>query len=306
MIENLVSVTPDDFDRFFPKPSTAFGSAAFNMLNSGNAERVECIVGCDASGSPVMGLIAGRRDGLWRTPFSAPMSAISWRNDPSIATVESFLRKVTEYLAPTPLRIVFPPSFVAPSMLSQIAGTAMNMASHITADFNFHYDLSLFPDFEKHLRHNARKNYRRAMRAGFTFAQVDIARAYAVIRANRTSKGYYLAMTLAQVEATAAAIDIDSFVMSHDGVDVAAAIVYRIAPGIAHVVYWGDAPGFEQTRPMNMLPYHLFGHYHSLGFEIVNIGTSSTDGVPNHGLCSFKSSLGCTTTLVMTVTIGNS
>ncbi|MDE6346893.1 MAG: GNAT family N-acetyltransferase [Muribaculaceae bacterium] len=306
MIENLVSVTPDDFDRFFPKPSTAFGSAAFNMLNSGNAERVECLVGCDASGSPVMGLIAGLRDGAWRSPFSAPMAAISWRNDPSIATVESFLRKVTEYLAPIPLRIVLPPSFVAPSMLSQIAGTAMNMASHVTADFNFHYDLSLFPDFEKHLTPSARNKYHQSLKAGFIFDAADIARAYAVIRANRTAKGYYLAMTLEQVEATAEAIDIDAFVLSLDGTDVASAIVYRIAPGVAHVVYWGDTPGFERMRPMNILPYHIFSHYHSLGFNIVNIGTSSTDGVANHGLCSFKSSLGCTLSLIPSLLINNS
>ena len=303
MIDTLVSVIPDEFARLFPKPSTVFGSAAFNMLNSHKAQRVEYLAGLDGAGSAEMGLIAGLRDGVWRSPFSAPMAAISWRNAPSIATVESFLRKVTEYLSPTPLRIVFPPSFVAPSMLSQIAGTAMNMASHITADFNFHYDLSLFPDFEKHLTPSARNKYHQSLKAGFTFDTADIARAYAVIRANRTAKGYYLAMPLEQVEATAEAIDIDAFVLSLDGTDVAAAIVYRIAPGIAHVVYWGDTPGFERTRPMNILPYHIFSHYHSLGFSIVNIGTSSTDGIPNHGLCNFKSSLGCTATIIPTCTI---
>lgn len=306
MIENLVSVTPEVYDSFFPTHSTAFAAPAFNMLNSGKAERIELLVGLDASGSPEMGIIAGLRDGLWRSPFSSPMAAISWRRTPSLASAGSFLSLVVKRLSPLPLRLVLPPEFIAPSILSKIAGTAINMASKVTADYNYHYDLSLTPDFELHLKHNARKNFHKAQKAGFTFEAADIARAYEIISANRSSKGYYLAMSQTEVEATAAIIDIDAFILRQGDTDVASAIIYRIAPGIAHVVYWGDTPGFEHLRPMNILPYHIFNHYHALGYKIVNIGTSSTDGIPNHGLCSFKESLGCTLSLIPTLLIQNS
>lgn len=306
MIENLVSATPDDYSRLFPTPSTAFGSVAFNMLNSAKVSRIEFLAGLDADNRPVMGLIAGLRDGVWRSPFSAPMAALSWRRDASLATTGSFFTRISEYLAPHPLRLVLPPTFIEPSMLTKTTGTLVNMASEVTFDYNYHYDLSLCPDFELHLKHNARKNYRKALKAGFTFETADIPRAYEVIRANRSAKGYYLAMTLADVEATSSIIGIDAFILRHDDTDVAAAIVYRIAPGVAHVVYWGDIPGFEHLRPMNILPYHIFTHYHALGFTTVNIGTSSTDGIPNHGLCEFKASLGCTLSLIPTITIHNS
>lgn len=303
MIDTLVSVTPDEYARLFPTPSTVFGSAAFNMLNSHKAERVEFLAGLDAAGSAEMGMVAGLRDGIWRAPFSAPMSALSWRRDLRLATVADFMTRVKEKLCDAPLRLTLPPEFIAPEMLSKIAGTAINMASKVIVEYNYHYNLSRMSDFEGHLHRNARKNYHRALKEDFIFEKTDTSRAYTVIAANRCSKGYNLAMSLTDVEATATVIDIDAFILRHGDTDVAAAIVYTIAPGIAHVVYWGDAPGFEQMRPMNLLPYHVFSHYHDLGYSIVNIGTSSTDGVPNHGLCDFKESIGCHTTLIPTVTI---
>lgn len=303
MIDNLVSVSPDEYARLFPTPSTVFGSAAFNMLNSPRAERVEFLAGLDVSGSAEMGLIAGLRDNMWRSPFSAPMATLSWRRDLRLATVADFMSRVKEKLSDAPLRLTLPPEFIAPDMLAKIAGTAINMASKVIVEYNYHYELSLTADFKSHLKPNARNKYNRALKENFMFEITDLSRAYAVIAANRRAKGYYLAMSLADMEATSALIDIDAFLLRHKDNDVAAAIVYTIAPGIAHVVYWGDVPGFEQMRPMNLLPYHVFRHYYNLGYRIVNIGTSSTDGVPNHGLCDFKESIGCHTTLIPTCII---
>lgn len=303
MIENLVSVTAAEYRRLFPKPLTAFSSVDFSMLNSAKADRIMFLAALDASGKALIGLIAGEREGVWRSPFSAPMAALSCNREVSIATVADFISRISSFLKPSPLRIVMPPRFVAPELLVKFDGSLINMADDVTADFNYHYDLSLYPDFEEHMKHNARKNYRRALKEDFTFGTATLARAYEVIRVNRTSKGYYLAMTLADLEATAGIIDIDSFVLQHGDIDVAAAIVYTIAPGIAHVVYWGDVPGYEPLRPMNILPFHIFGHYNRAGYRIVNIGPSSTGGVPNHGLCNFKESLGCSTSLITTATL---
>lgn len=303
MIEKLADVTADEYMRLFPAPSTAFGSAQFNILNTDKAEEIRFIAGFDAACRPLMGLVAGLRGGVWRIPFSAPMAALSWNRDVSLATIADFLDHVKKSLHPHQLRIVMPPAFIAPDMLTKINGTVINMASDVTIDFNYHYDLNRVADLEAYMKRNARKNFHRAQKENFIFEQASIARAYEVIRANRTSKGYYLAMTAAEVEATSRIIDIDAFVMTHGSNDVAAAIVYRIAPGVAHVVYWGDTPGFEALRPMNILPCHIFKFYSDLGFNTVNIGTSSTDGVPNHGLCDFKESLGCTTSLITTAII---
>ena len=169
MIENLVSVTPDDYARLFPTPSTAFGTAAFNMLNSAKVSRIEFLAGLDSDSRPIMGMIAGLRDGIWRSPFSAPMAALSWNRDLSLATIESFFARAKEYFASYPLRIVLPPAFIAPQMLASIIGITANMASSVTFDYNYHYDLSLTPEFEKHLKPKARNKYHQAQKSDFTF-----------------------------------------------------------------------------------------------------------------------------------------
>lgn len=303
MIDRLVSVSADEYARIFPTPSSAFASVEFNLLNAAKVEQLLFLAGTDTANRPEMGIIIGRRDGIWRAPFSAPMAPISWNSNISLASVFAFFEKLKTLLSPSPIRITLPPSFIAPDMLAKISGASTNLASKVTADFNYHYDLDLAPDFEAHLKRNARKNFRQAQSAGFIFEKTDLTRAYTIIAANRKAKGYYLAMTLSDLEATARIIDIDSFTLSLDGTDVATAIVYHLTPEIAHVVYWGDTPGFEHHRPMNILPFHIFNHYHSHGYRHINIGPSSTDGIPNHGLCSFKESLGCHTTTIPTITL---
>lgn len=303
MIDRLVSVSPDEYSTLFPNPSTVFASAQFNGINAEKVEALRFIVGFDSSNHPEMGIAIGLRDGIWRAPFSAPMAPLTWQKNISLESVQAFFNLLKEQLAPIPIRITLPPYFIDLSMLAKISGIIMNLASEITADFNYHYDLAFFPDFEKLLNRAARNKYHQALKANFSFEETDLSRAYSVIATNRSAKGYYLAMSLNDLATTANCVKIDSFVLKLDNNDVAAAIVYHITPDVAHVVYWGDTPGFEQKRPMNLLPYHLFKHYHQLGFKFVNIGTSSTDGIPNHGLCNFKESLGCTTSTIISATI---
>jgi hypothetical protein len=63
------------------------------------------------------------------------------------------------------------------------------------------------------------------------------------------------------------------------------------------VIYWGDINGYSELRPMNYLSYKVFEHYHNSDIRIVDIGPSSEQGVPSYGLCNFKESIGCVTTL---------
>ena len=125
----------------------------------------------------------------------------------------------------------------------------------------------------------------------------NIARAYAVIRGNRESKGYALQMSLESVLKTAEVVSAEFFVMTLDGADVAAAMVYPVTEGINQVIYWGDLPGYTDCRAMNYFTYKVFEHYFDKGLKVLDIGPSSVEGIPNYGLCSFKENLGCTISL---------
>jgi lipid II:glycine glycyltransferase (peptidoglycan interpeptide bridge formation enzyme) len=86
-------------------------------------------------------------------------------------------------------------------------------------------------------------------------------------------------------------------VLTYDGHDVAAAQLHKVTDSVMQVVYWGDAPGYDRMRPMNMLAPEVFGYCRDSGITTLDIGPSSDAGTPSEGLCSFKESLGCRATL---------
>ena len=117
--------------------------------------------------------------------------------------------------------------------------------------------------------------------------------AYEVIRLNREEHGYNLRMSLGDVMSTINVVPADFFLLSYNGVDVASAMVYRLAPKICQVIYWGNIGAYSNLRPMNVLAYRLFEYYSKLDIDIIDIGPSSIDGVPDYGLLEFKESIGC-------------
>lgn len=296
MIVRLASA--EEFYKFF-KAQTIFGSRAFVEGNADRAQAVRFFVGYDEKERPRLGAVLGYRADEWLCPFSAPFGEISSAKDESVERIYDFVSELCDTLGGSPVSITLPPPFYGGEMLTRVCGVLTNYAKKTYCDYNYHYDLSRSDDFEAHLTHAARKNYRHAQQQGFEFTQTaDIDRAYAVIRANRESRGYPLAMSLQQVRRTVSEmVTAQFFLLTLDGADVAAAMVYDVAPGIGQVIYWGDAPGYSELRPMNMLPPLLFAHYRKAGYRILDIGPSSKHGVPNPGLCRFKESLGCELTL---------
>lgn len=290
-------IEADEYFGMFPRALTVYGQRSFLELNAPRAEAVRLFAGFDAKGSPRLGLALGLKQGRWLAPYSAPWGEISCNRPQSMETIYDFASELAHMLEGNPVSIALAPALYDPEMLPKEHAVLGNLASRTALDINYHYPLERFDAFEQHLSSAARNKYRAAMRQGFEFeAGADPQRAYAVIAANRQSKGYPLAMSLEQVLATVAPAGpakADFFVMSREGEDVAAAMVYRLTPKVAQVIYWGDAPGHSAERPMNALPWFLMGYYRRMGLEIVDVGPASTAGVPNPGLCEYKESIGC-------------
>ncbi len=287
------TVSKDEYYEAFPKGRNVFTSRAFVDVTPGKKVEVRFFMGIDENFRPRLGLVAGYRDGEWHAPYSAPFAALDYRKPQQLETIYDFISELTATLS-APLHITLPADFYDPVMLPKTAGILGNYAQKKTFDFDFYYPTAGYGSYIDSLDHAARKNLQRALASGFRMEQTsDLHRAYDVIRINRATHSYSLAMTEEQVGLTAGAVTTDLFVLSLDGSDVAAAIVQHVAEGIVQVLYWGDVPGYSDRRPMNLLPYLLFGHYAKAGIRIVDVGTSSTSGIPNTGLCRFKESVGC-------------
>lgn len=296
-------VSPDEYFGYFSRPVTFFDSREFFEVTPPRDFTVRHFVGFDESARPRLGLVAGLRDGEWHAPYSAPFAFVSYAKPQSLERIYDFFSELTTFLG-APLHITLPSDYYDPLMMPKVCGIISNMATKKTADFDYFYPTAIPTPYRQTLERSARKNLVRAEDAGFRFLPTDdISRAYAVIKANREAHDYHLAMSLDQVQATAQVAGGQCFLLSLDDVDVASAIVFGVADGIVQVIYWGDVPGYSDRRPVNLLAADIFEYYRTHGAPIVDVGPSSNNGIPNSGLCRFKESIGCRTSLRYSFTL---
>ena len=295
-------VRPEEYRQLFPHPLHVFNSVDFTQLNKDKCSSVQYL--CFSEKKARIGLSMGERDGLFRSPFSAPFGGFDANQPDRIEYYEEAVNLLKGHLAAAgkPLKIVLPPTVYGSYTAKMYNAFVRGGAQLLFSELNYAYELDRFADYESYLDRSARKNFHNARQYPFEFLELErtpanIARAYEVIRANRESKGYALQMSLESVLQTAGVVFAEFFVMSLDGADVAAAMVYPVTEGINQVIYWGDAPGYTDCRAMNYFTFKVFEHYYKKGLKVLDIGPSSVEGVPNYGLCSFKENLGCTVSL---------
>lgn len=284
----LKEVTPEEYARLFADVPTCFDTAKFAEINRMRAGQIRCLTGHG------LGIIVGLKDdGMWHAPFSAPYASVSGAGD--------YDRFAADLVRETGGRLVL----TLPALIygSEAAEKVFRpLAREIIEDYNYHYDLRLFDDYEAHLSQMARRNFHRSMKSAFLLEKTDdISGVYALIADHHRRLGYHMAMTEADVRRTTEAVEMDFFKVFLGDKTAGAAIYYRTAPGVAQLINWGDNLELRSLRVMPFMAHSIFGFYHSLGFHIIDMGPSSTDGIKNEGLVNFKLSLGCTETAKVTL-----
>jgi len=298
----ITEISPQEFGTLFPTPQHVYNSVAFARLNSYKADAVHYLLFADSK--PRVGIILGERGGKLLSPFSAPFGGFVTARTQSLEHICEAATLLRQYGAEAGKKILItlPPTIYDSSMTAKTANALSSAGRLRCIDVNYHIDLTAFDRYERMMKPNARKNLHHAMNEDFAFRHCTsddsegVRAAYEVIRINREEHGYPLRMTLDDVLATTLLIPADFFVLSTGGTDVAAAQVFRVSDDIHQVIYWGDRQGFSAMRPMNRLAYSIFEFYHNRGVGTLDIGPSSTDGIPNYGLCEFKESIGCSVT----------
>lgn len=298
----LEEVTSDQFDSIFPQPYHIFACGKFNQLNAARAEQVLYLVFRDTR--PRLGLMAGVRKGELISPFSAPFGGFVFLDaDVKLQALEEAVDELVKWAIARhlrALRITPPPPIYQESFLAKVHNVFFRKQfSQQTLELNYHFELAKFSEkYQELIWRNARKNLNQALANGLTFTRCESIEekslAYDVIRINRTVRGVPLRLSWQQVMETTAIIPADFFLV-HTATrqPIAAAIVFRVAPGIGQIVYWGDNPEYSALKTMNYLSFKVFEHYKREGFRYLDIGYSTVDSVPNYGLCEFKESLGC-------------
>lgn len=169
------------------------------------------------------------------------------------------------------------------------------------AELNFTIDLrhTTSPDaYRAGLKKEARKALAKAEAFGLSFAPLesddDWRTAFDLLARNRAAKGRPMNLTYEYVQRARETFP-DRITMVGLGTHpmVAAALIYRVAPGRDVVVRWGDEVGHGlPSSPMYVLAANVVDLALAGGVTTVDLGIATEAGVPNHGLIQFKRAIG--------------
>jgi hypothetical protein len=299
----IVETTADIYQSTFKKWPHIYNSVAFSELNRNKVEALHYLLLEDSKVR--FGIVLGEKvEGLF-SPFSAPFGGFTMEKPQYIDYINEAVLLLRDYGSKKSksTKLSLPPLCYNLSQSTEFANALSHFGSVEYIDVNYYFDIAKFIDYEDIIERNARKNLHKSLSEDFEFSHFTnhdvegVERAFEVIRCNRAEHGYPLRMSLDDVLHTIEnIIQADFFVLTHEGVDVAAAQVFHVAEGVAQVIYWGDLKEYSQLRTMNLLSYRIFEYYYKAKeIKLLDIGPSTENGVPNVGLCDFKESIGCST-----------
>ena len=303
MLIDLDSLT---YSKHFPVSPHPFISEAFTELNSAKCEKVVRLV--EEKEKPGMGLVAGIRNGVIHSPFSAPFGGFHFRKDIMyIGEVDSFVDSLKEYIESQGLSgidITLPPYIYHLTFNEKLVNALIRSGLNFKLpDITNWVNLKQFQ--EKFSQKNSKEYLRQAVRNALSFHLVDEreeqVEIYDIISSNRARFGRPIYMTFKDIEDTGALWPVDFFkVTTADKQMVASAIFYRSHPEICFALFWGDTEQGRPLRAMDFLTFHLWTHYKRLGFQYIDLGISTEAGHPNEGLLRFKESHEATSSLKYT------
>jgi hypothetical protein len=296
----VAEVTPELYNTIINKPSQVFNSVEFSVLNANKCEKVHYLVFKDSKYR--LGIILGVRNNTLFSPFSASFGGFEAVSEDIKLhqidlAIEVFLNwmKNKGYIG---VSILCPPFFYHKNFYAKITNCLYRAGFEIkNVEINYHFQTENLDEiYLEKIWHNARKNLKKALTFPLSITKIDPKNgkeAYDVIEQNRNVRGFPIRLSYNQLKDTENILPIDYFLVRDSNQDIAAAIVFHLSSEVVRVVYWGDLPQFSEHKTMNFLSFKIFQHYKELGVKYIDIGHSTVDSVPNHGLCEFKESIGC-------------
>lgn len=294
---------PEEYGRIFPSPLLVYDSVSFSELNRSKCDDLHYIVLSDERSKMRLGVILGEKDGMLRTPFSAPFGCIEETRPQHISYYTEAVNAIRNYAGAMgcSVRMTLPPYIYG--MRSQINKqylAALNAGAKLLyTDYSYAMPLTPYMDVEKRLSAPSRRNYKTSQKACLTCRRYDsmdvgaLEEAYRIVTINHETRGYPVHMSLENLKATIDHVVKGSvYIVTHNGKSIAASINYHYENGIVQLIYWGNIPEAAEVRPMNHIAFVMANDFAHDGYRWFDLGPASIDGVPDEGLCFFKDGLG--------------
>ena len=296
----ISEITPDLYQTIINTPSQAFNSAEFSNLNSLKCDKIHYLIFKDTKYR--LGITLGVRNNILLSPFSASFGGFEpVNNDIKLYQIDNSIEALIIWAKQNNydgINLLCPPYFYNSNFYTKMVNCLYRAGFEtINTEINYHFETSnLNENYLSSIWHNARKNLKKSLLYPLSIRKIDPSEgieAYNVIAQNRIERGFPLRLSYDQLKETETIIPVDYFLVNDNNQSVAAAIVFHLSKEVVRVVYWGDLPKFSEYKTMNFLSYKIFQHYQQLGISFIDIGHSTLDSIPNHGLCEFKESIGC-------------
>jgi hypothetical protein len=290
----LIEVSAKEFKHRFGSDPHPYISEPFTEFNKWKVDRIVRLIEDNKKVS--MGLLAGIKDGILRSPFSAPFGGFHYRNESVyINNVQEFIKQLLDFSKNHGIKkinLTLPPSIYQQSINAKLVNTL------IRSDFDMELpeitnwiELRHFNEVFSH--RNSREYYKQSLKNKLLFCTIKESTekelAFEIIRENRQRFGRPIYMSFDDILQMEEIWPVDFFgVKDTVGEMVASGIFYRFPRQIAYAVFWADTEKGRPLRAMDFLVFNLLRHYRSAGFEYIDLGISTELGIPNDGLLRFK------------------
>lgn len=292
----LINVDSQTYHKLFPNDPHSFISESFIDLNKHKVEKIIRLV--DDDNERGLGLIAGYKDGVLLSPFSAPFGGFHFRNEIIyVDEIDSFLSALKDYIDNKKYSGI---EFISPPDLYHVTFNAKVINAFIRLGFKLEIpDITGWIDLRnfkgsftyKNSREHLRQAFRNELRFSVVTDNVEKISVYNLICENRARFGRPIYMTYDNLLDIRKLWPVDFLkVCNKDKTIVASAILYRNHPEIVYAVFWGDNEIGRSLRAMDFLAFNLWTYYKEQGFKFIDVGTSTEKGLPNIGLIRFKES----------------
>lgn len=298
----IISVTNKEYWSYFKSVSNPYITEWFLHLNK---EKVDNILFLMNENDKSIGLVAGVKDNMIYSPFSAPFGGFHYSHEHLMYdTIYSFIDKLKEYVEQCNLsgiKITLPPDIYQTNMNAKLIHTLINTGYSMSNPNILNWtNISTFDG--KWVYNKVENRCRKAILNELSFHKAidthEIEEAYSLIRNNRIGKGRSISMSLDDIIAVGDNIPVDFFIIKDKNNDIiGASVVYRGSSDIAQAIFIADDLNKRDLGTIDFLYMNIYNHYKELNYKYIDFGTSSLNGEPNIGLMRFKEIHNCETSL---------
>ncbi len=238
----------------------------------------------------------GTIDCGYKAPYGGPDIV---RATESTTDIFQFLRDAVESARRSGaklIRIRARPSYHS-SNETAVLFALLNLGFNVeSCEFSQGIDVTRYTSAEQYiisLKASQRNQIRRGLNQTVLFnveSDTDWGVAYDVLSLNRSFRGQTLKFSLAYLQRLRKEFPdrINMYLLQAEGHHIAAALVYRVMPKVDHIVTWGDDKTRRDIAPIGTIAVHLLERALREKVEVLDIGISSVNGVPDDGLIAFK------------------